>query len=76
MNDKQLIRIVLAGLISEGWKVYGDNGFGFKFCKGSRVFNLDKVVQSNGSKKYEEAHDLICDFCNKNVSGGHEHWPK
>lgn len=80
MNDIQIIKLVVKGLVSEGWKIYGDQFIGFRAFKEDdntvEEFDFNKIYQYEG-----EESDFACDFFNEECekvksgdSGDCIHW--
>ena len=74
MNDVQIINLVVKGLISDGWKIYGDDFIGFRAFKEAggivKEFDFNKIYRYEGPDSDEccEALNSIC----KKVKTGYE----
>lgn len=72
MNDIQIIKLVVKGLVSEGWKIYGDQCIGFRAFKEDEntveEFDFNKIYQYEDELSYV-ACNILNEECEKVKSG-------
>ena len=72
MNDIQIIKLVVKGLVADGWNIYGDKFIGFRAFKDVdglvEEFDFNKIYQYEGAES-DECCDALNSMCEKVKSG-------
>ncbi|AUR85711.1 hypothetical protein NVP1079O_67 [Vibrio phage 1.079.O._10N.286.45.E9] len=80
MNNTQIIKLVIKGLISDGWEIYGDKFIGFKAFKGDvdgfEEFDFNLIYQHGepGCDDALETFNRECEIVKAGSSDDSELW--
>ena len=77
--NKQIVEVVVAGLVADGYKIYGDKCIGYKAFKGDLEFDIDGFLSSSEldswSDEYSDLVSIAVELLDKNKVGNHSDCP-